>query len=137
MSNFFVLLSRGTLLLLFVSLLSGCGRKQFSVAGKVTLADGRPLTGGMVLFEKVDTEERISAQGSILADGTYRMGWTAEADGLPEGKYVVMVTPELPRSPDRPPPDWPPFNPRFSGPESPLSYTVVPGNNVYNITVEK
>lgn len=62
--------------------LAGCGGETtHKVTGKVTLADGKPLTNGTVTFQM----EGFQAYGTTSADGTY------EAEVQP-GKYKVVVT---------------------------------------------
>jgi len=66
------------------------------------------------------------------------MGTFEDADGVYEGKYEVAITPAPLRNPDRPPPDWPPFNARFGRyDQSGLLCNVTASHNKYNITVEK
>jgi hypothetical protein len=72
---------------LFVSLLSGCGRHESAITGKVTV-DGKLLTSGTVAF--YPKSGGAAAYGSIQADGTYKIV-TGGADGLAAGDYVVTV----------------------------------------------
>jgi len=124
------------LLLWFVP---GCGPRTHPVGGKVTFADGSVLKAGVVLFNPLDEEnKKASCRGFIREDGTYQMGTFEDTDGVFEGKYEVAVTAGYPPNPDRPPPDWPPLNKRFSNfATSGLRYTVVAGTNKLDIAVEK
>lgn len=69
---------------------AGCGSEPVGeVAGTVTLA-GQPLGTGTIVFENPETGVSISA--NLAADGSYKLQ-TAEAEGLPPGKYQVSVRP--------------------------------------------
>jgi len=119
-------------------------RAVFPVAGRVTIKDGGPLTGGHVFFFEVEESspspdrQRASSKGAIGPDGTYRMGTYKDDDGVPEGKYKVLVVPPRPPNPDQPPPDWPPFSARYARyKDTPLQYTVIRGKNEYPIEVQR
>ncbi len=119
-------------------------RKLHPVTGKVTFRDGSPLTNGHVtFFELADANasanlELMISKGDVGADGSYVMGSYHENDGVPIGRYKVVVTPGRPPDPDNPPPNWPPFSARFSRYyETPLEYTVTEGGNSYAIVVER
>jgi hypothetical protein len=120
--------------------MAGCGgRRLYPVEGRVTFKNGAAYTGGgQVFFEPADKVATGSARGTLQPDGTFRMGTYQDADGVHEGRYRVAVVPPPPRNLERPPPDWPPFDKRFSRHStSNLEYVVKPGHNEYNITVEK
>jgi len=76
----------------------GCGSREFyPVSGTVVAPDGAALVelaGTLIVFESVDG--RVSSQGSIEADGGFRMGTLASADGMKPGAYRVLIAP--PRS---------------------------------------
>ena len=78
----------------------GCGSREFyPVSGKVVAPDGAALVelaGTLIVFESADG--RVSSQGSIEADGGFRMGTLASADGMRPGVYRVLIAP--PRSVD-------------------------------------
>ena len=78
-------------LLLFAA--SGCGSRLANVKGTVTLADGRPMTKGMVIFETGDGPETVMARGAIAPDGTFEMSTFRPGDGVPPGKYKVLINP--------------------------------------------
>ena len=85
----------------------GCdaGRKTYHVEGTVLFEDGKPaksLVGGLVSFESV--ADQSNASGEIRANGSYRLMSTTGVDGVPAGKYRVLVMPPEPRDPDHPPP---------------------------------
>ena len=71
---------------------AGCGGGLHPVQGKVTFEDGTPLTIGMVVFESTDGKT-ITARGDIQADGTYCLGTKRPGDGVPPGKYRVLIAP--------------------------------------------
>jgi hypothetical protein len=118
----------------------GCtGNRVYPVEGKVIFKDGTPYVGGgQVNFEPMDKTVRTAARGILKADGTFRMGTYQDTDGVPEGRYRVVVVPTPPRSLRRPPPDWPPFHKRYSQPDkSKLEFDVTAGPNAFTIVVEK
>lgn len=65
---------------------TGCGKPK--VTGKVTFADGSPLTVGTVNF----TDDKIICKGSIQDDGTFEMRTLKPGDGVPPGTYKVYLT---------------------------------------------
>jgi len=71
--------------------LTGCGNRLYPVRGTVTLEDGTPITKGMIICERFEGGPAVSAQGPIQPDGTYRLGTTKPGDGLPPGKYRVLI----------------------------------------------
>ena len=72
---------------------AGCGQRLYPVHGSVVLDDGTPVTKGMVIFERVEGGEPVTAQGAIEPDGTYQLGTTKPGDGVPPGKYRVLINP--------------------------------------------
>ncbi|MGL4941640.1 MAG: carboxypeptidase-like regulatory domain-containing protein [Thermoguttaceae bacterium] len=66
---------------------SGCGGgDKVSVRGKVTYPDGKPMTGGVVVFD----DGKNSANGEIKEDGTYRLTSVSVNDGIKPGTYKVF-----------------------------------------------
>src|SRR5207249_3341231 len=61
--------------------------------GKVTLADGQPLAKGMVVFERRDGGGVITARSDLKPDGSYQLGTNKPGDGVPTGKYRVLINP--------------------------------------------
>jgi hypothetical protein len=119
-------------------LATGCGRKQYSVRGKVSYPDGSPLTQGMVVFESTSQERPVMARGEIQADGRYELSTTQPGDGLPAGKYRVLVAPKTdPTAVDKRPTE-PPFDPKFTEfATSELVCEVQEQANEYAITVTR
>jgi hypothetical protein len=72
---------------------SGCGSKMVAVHGKVTLPDGKPAAGSQVVFQGGPENKRFTARGDVVADGTFKMGTEKPGDGVPPGKYNVLVNP--------------------------------------------
>ncbi|HJZ94595.1 MAG TPA: hypothetical protein VKE40_27260 [Gemmataceae bacterium] len=70
---------------------AGCGQRLYPVHGSVALDDGTPVDRGMVIFERVEGGEPVTAQGGIQPDGTYQLGTTKPGDGVPPGKYKVLL----------------------------------------------
>jgi hypothetical protein len=76
-------------LALLLVFLVGCGNGNVSLKGKITFSDdGSPLTEGTVAFLKDGKQSR----GTIKEDGTYVVGTEKTTDGLPPGKYQVIVS---------------------------------------------
>ena len=92
---------------------TGCGPGLYPVGGKVTLADGTPLTAGMVVFESKDAQPPVTARGEVQPDGSFRLSTHKLGDGVPAGKYQALVAPRSdPNAVDRKA-QPPPFDPRF------------------------
>ena len=99
-------------------LLTGCEDKNIGhISGKVTL-DGRPLSGGSVIFE--DKAADISIYAPLTPEGTYKIR-THEKNGLPAGKYQVAIVPNRPFS-GTPVMTDPNMKPPGSGPPIPVKY---------------
>jgi len=121
-----------TLLLLVGA--AGCGKGYQRVQGKVTFEDGAPLTKGMVVFEGLG-EAPVTARGDVGRDGSYRLGTDRPGDGVPPGKYRVLITP-LVENPDAP--ERPAFDPRYTSfATSGLEFEVKAGQNDYPIQVSR
>lgn len=75
-------------LLLIVA--AGCGRAGIHpVRGSVRYRDGSPVVAGKVLLDSGPAG--LGSWGSILPDGTFRMGTHAPADGVPAGEHRVAI----------------------------------------------
>jgi hypothetical protein len=62
----------------------------YEVKGKVLLADGKPLTGGLISFvPKGDLS--VTPSGVIGSDGTFTLVTGGSGDGAPPGEYKVRV----------------------------------------------
>jgi len=137
---------------------TGCGQKLGTVTGKVTVKNAGQVTlvkGGMVTF--VSTAGKASKATEIKEDGTYTI------DKIPVGEVKICVdtkglkppagyttgTPKYAPPKDASttgytPPDptakyklYVPIPPRYAETETtPLTYTVVPGNQPHDITLE-
>ena len=84
---------------LVLTVLMGCdaGRPGvYPVEGRVTISDGTPLRGGMILLEATNPEQ-TNARGSIGDDGVYRITTFEPNDGAMAGKHRVMFCPALSR----------------------------------------
>jgi hypothetical protein len=103
---------------------AGCGRKfnttpppkVYPVKGKVLLASGEPVSGGIITFHP-KTTLGAEASGEIGRDGSFQLTTIVKNDGAVPGSYTVSVNPyfktaALPRSPRVP-------FPRNSGPPRP------------------
>ena len=73
--------------------LAGCSSGKHPVRGVVTLDDGSPLTKGLVVFERVEGGPPISARGDIGPNGRYELSTDKPGDGVPVGKYKVLINP--------------------------------------------
>ena len=96
---------------------AGCGKGLYPVRGKVTYPDGAPVTRGTVVFEAKDVEKPTTARGAIQPDGRYELGTFTPGDGVPPGKYRVLIAPVFdPTDADKPPAQRSPvlFDPRYA-----------------------
>jgi len=82
-----------TLLGLSLARLTGCGSKNIQVHGKVTLPDGKPAAGSQVVFQGGAEKRKFTARGDVGPDGTFTVGTEKPGDGVPPGKYNVIVNP--------------------------------------------
>jgi hypothetical protein len=60
------------------------------VFGKVTLANGSPLTGGRVVF-KPKNKGQQEAVAEVDKDGSYKLSSYSKDDGAAPGEYTVVV----------------------------------------------
>src|SRR5262245_58342231 len=73
----------------------GCGPRYYPVEGKVVWSDDTPakeLEGSQVVFDSA--ELKISARGTIGADGSFTMTMINPDDGVPAGNYKVAIVEE-------------------------------------------
>jgi hypothetical protein len=86
--------SRATpvVLLLLLGTAVGCGGGLHPVRGKVTYDDGTPLTKGLVVFESMGGKPAVTARGDVQTDGSYQLSTNKPGDGVPAGKYRVLVS---------------------------------------------
>ena len=81
--------------MLFV--VAGCGEKALprrataAVHGKVTLADGKPLDAGAVLFEPENIEVGTPCEAKLQKDGTFVANAYPGQEGLAPGEYRVAI----------------------------------------------
>lgn len=115
----------------------GCGEKLNEVRGKVAYEDGTPLAQGLVVFESQAEKQAITARGEIQADGSFVLSTHAPGDGVPAGKYRVLVVPgDSIDATGQPRP--PSFDKRFSDfGTSGLEFEVRDGPNEFPIKVTK
>lgn len=81
--------------LLLVPGAAGCGKGMYPVHGTVTYNDGKPFTNGMVVFESAEGPKPVTARGDVQADGSYQLSTNKPGDGVPAGKYRVLVAPRI------------------------------------------
>jgi hypothetical protein len=114
----------------------GCGPRLYPVRGLVTYPDGRPVTEGLVVFESDGAGKPVTARGDIRPDGRYELSTFRPGDGVPPGKYHVLVAPRSdPNAVDRAPKP-PPFDPRYASFQtSGLEVEVAGGTADYPIQV--
>lgn len=82
-----------------LGLLAGCGggsAPTVAVDGKVTLGDGKPLTGGSIFLIPI-RQGGWEASGPIHADGTFRLE-SLGLDGAVPGEYKVKLAMDPPAS---------------------------------------
>ena len=83
-----------SLWLLLLLAVSGCGPGNYHpVRGRVTFEDGTPFPQGTVILLKQDGEKLVQAQGTIQPDGSFELGVNAPKEGVPAGKYRVLINP--------------------------------------------
>jgi hypothetical protein len=124
----------GMVLCLGVAFFGGCGggAGQSEVAGTVTL-DGKPIGPGWIEF--TSPEKKMSASGTINADGSYTLTGNPKT-GLAAGKYqVALSVREVPPNPgDRPPPGKLLIPEKYeSGATSGLEFEIASGANKIDV----
>ncbi len=67
---------------------AGCG-SGVKFGGTVKFDDGAPLISGTVSFVGGD---RNQYDGDVKADGSYTLAGATSKDGIPPGKYTVIVS---------------------------------------------
>jgi hypothetical protein len=137
------------LLLPLLLALTGCGN-NIKLSGKVSYSDGEPLKTGIIMFSKQD----FLARANIRSDGTYDVGSLSSKDGLPAGKYKVFITGAIEsviatenvsgnakNAMGEATPQKESFRTliavKYTAEETTPLEVEVPGENVYNITVER
>ena len=117
---------------------AGCGSGRGEVEGRVTYADGSPLTEGNVIGQMGEGVHSVTVQGSVNRDGWFSWGLEREGDGAPPGKYRVAVVPRALGDAERAQGKEPAVDGKFSNPQtSGIDFEVKPGRNELNITVTK
>jgi hypothetical protein len=77
---------------------SGCGQgagqggTAYPVKGQVLLANGKPLTGGRVIFLPKEPAG-MTAVGDVGSDGTFALKTADGREGAPAGEYNIRVEP--------------------------------------------
>ena len=76
-------------------LLPGCefvipDPNQVSIWGRVT-RHGTPVSEGIVVFIRTESSHRHIGTGLLQPDGVYVLDSTHEDDGLPRGKYRILI----------------------------------------------
>jgi hypothetical protein len=103
-----------TLVLAASAGLSGCGQSDslpklqvYEVKGKVLLADGKPLSSGLISFvPKGDLP--ITPSAEIASDGTFSVVTGGSGEGAPLGEYKVRIeTPAIRVDPKTKKPPFP------------------------------
>jgi hypothetical protein len=116
---------------------AGCGGGKYPVRGTVALDDGTPVVKGLVVFERTEGGKPITARGEIKPDGSYELSTDKPGDGVPTGKYRVLVNAlDLSDVPDEQ--KKLPFDFKYQKFEtSGLEFEVNDGPNVYPITLNR
>ena len=115
---------------------AGCSKSMQPVRGKVTLPDGTPVNGALVVFEGEGGDKAVTARGDVQTDGGFEMSTYKPGDGVPIGKYKVLVAPPPMVNADAP--ARPPFDTKYSNfATSGLRFDVKAGNNDFPIQVTK
>ncbi len=128
------------LALVLLTSVAGCGESLHPVRGTVTFEDSSPVPKALIIFESVDRPpaESLTGRAEVQADGAYQVSTNAPGDGLPAGKYrVLLASTEVMINVDAPPPRLP-FDKRFTDfSTSGLEFEVKPGANEFPIRVTR
>jgi hypothetical protein len=85
----------------FCVALSGCGSDPtggsrnetlYPVKGQVILPNGKPLTGGTVVF-KPQSGQDAAPRGAVDSNGNFTLKWK-DGEGAPAGDYKVYIEPD-------------------------------------------
>ena len=71
---------------------SGSAPKTAPVSGKIVLANGEPLTRGIIIFHPKDPPGN-EARAFVGKDGSFKLSTFLQEDGAVPGHYVVTVEP--------------------------------------------
>jgi hypothetical protein len=128
--------------LLAAGLTVGCGGDGVHpVEGKVVWKDGTPakeLEGALVVFDL--PEKQSNANGSVQADGTFRLTTKKDGDGALAGEYKVLIIERRKAGGGPDPTAMAPghMDVKYSDPTtSDLRATVKSGTNTITLTVER
>lgn len=94
-------------------LLGGCGGgptgpKLEPVTGKVTYKN-KAVAGAVVAFHPIETTKGNGGEGRTGPDGTFKVKYRRGGDGLPAGKYKVVVSHRVMPDGSAPPEDVDPI----------------------------
>lgn len=130
-----------------VTFITGCGSGQRSIyraGGKVTFANGAPLTHGWVSFRQVEGEPKMTARGEIQPDGSFQLTTYDAGDGAILGRHQALVVAPIAQNtrwgPANVAPPAPEIHERFENFESSkLEFVVTKdtAKNQFNIVVTK
>lgn len=127
------------ILVLSVTLLSGCGGTYDSTVSGVVTLDGKPVPRGTVAFRPVD--KGPSVFGLIQSDGSYSLR-VGQEEGLPPGEYKVTIaaneesTQKNPESSSPPKPGKPITPAWYKSPKtSGLNFTIKKGSNTIDLAL--
>ena len=77
---------------------SGCadsGPKLYSVRGKLTYEDGKPVGARSIMFQSVEDSACV-ASGELEPDGSFELYHISGKPGTVAGNHKVMILPERP-----------------------------------------
>lgn len=109
--------------LLVVCLCVGCSRnnpkfeKTVPVRGTVVLANGSPVSGGLITFHPKDLTKG-NAFASISNDGRFELGTYGKGDGAMLGTYTVTVEPIVYDKNGNPRPTYLPIPKKYTSAEA-------------------
>lgn len=119
---------------------AGCVKTHFPVTGHVKYKDGRDakaLSGSTVSLEPLEPGKALSCRGFVRDDGSFTIGTVSDDDGVPPGKYKVLVSARGLSNPERPPKGWPPLKAMYGRmDQSPFTFDVEKKDNVLNLEVD-
>lgn len=133
---------------LLAAITPGCGGTKWKdppvipvmpVSGTVKYGGAIPVGAVVTLVPVGRTEEGIASQGTVQADGTFKISTYGTEDGAPVGEYVVLVQWYKPLGGEDGNIGGPNVIPRnYSDPaKSPLKATVKEGTNEIPIVITR
>jgi hypothetical protein len=84
---------RACVIALALAPLAGCAEPRYPARGTVALDDGTRVIKGVVVFERLEGGSAVTARGEIKPDGGFELTTDKPGDGVPAGRYRVLINP--------------------------------------------